>query len=113
MTEAEATFEETLHCGGCQQNFSFPDYVTDDYSFVYISVAGTSWTSYNLLQIYDDGTYIDYGDIINTRNRAPGNLVIDKENEKVTFKYVDRYTHEWFTNYEIDLKTGTIKPLEN
>lgn len=191
MTEAEATFEEALHCGGGSEHFSFPDYVTDDadieavlpikanhevigyyfrrplndnkstaftyyypekfkvaeknytpdphktreeiishfvnyhcvggprerfdtdnYSFVYISVAGTSWTSYNLLQVYDDGTYIDYGDEIKTRNRAPTNLVIDKENEKVTFKHVDRYTREWFTNYEIDLKNGKIKPIE-
>ena len=86
---------------------------TDDYSFVYISVAGTSWTSYNLLQAYDDGTYIDYADEINTVNRSPKDLVIDKENEKVTFKYVDRYHSEWFTNYEIDLKAGKIKPLES
>lgn len=85
---------------------------TDDYSFVYISVAGTSWTSYNLLQAYDDGTYIDYRDIIAMRNRSPVNLVIDRENEKVTFKHVDRYTREWFANYEIDLKSGTIKEIE-
>lgn len=191
MTEAEATFEQLFHCGGYQQYFRFPDYVTDDanievvlpikangeiigyyfrrpskdnkftaftyyypeklneaaktytpaphktreeiighfvgvhsvgepverfdtddYSFVYISVAGTSWTSYNLLQAYDDGTYIDYRDIIAMRNRSPANLVIDRENEKVTFKHVDRYTREWFTNYEIDLKSGTIKEIE-
>lgn len=192
MTEATATFEEKFHCGGGQEHFDFPDYVTDnsdievvvpikaqgetigyyfrrpskdykftaftyyypekvkeaektytpaphrtreeiighftgahsvgepiarfdtdDYSFVYISVAGTSWTSYNLLQAYDDGTYIDYADEINTVNRSPKDLVIDKENEKVTFKYVDRYHSEWFTNYEIDLKAGKIKPLES
>ncbi len=85
---------------------------TEDYSFIYISVAGTSWTSYNLVQAYDDGTYIDYGRIINTRNRSPHNLVIDEENEKVTFSYVDRYTSEWFTNYEINLKAGEIKAVE-
>lgn len=85
---------------------------TDDYSFVYISVAGTSWTSYNLLQAYDDGTYIDYGDIIAVRNRSPKDLVIDKENEKVTFKHTDRYTSEWFTNYEIDLKKGEIRAYD-
>ena len=191
MTEAEATFEQMFHCGGNQQHFSFPDYVTDDanvevvlpikaegeiigyyfrrpskenkftaftyyypekleeaekiytpapyktreeiighftgvhsfgvpverfdtddYSFVYISVAGTSWTSYSLLQAYDDGTYIDYRDIIAMRNRSPVNLLIDRENEKVTFKHVDRYTREWFTDYEIDLKSGTIKYIE-
>ena len=191
MTEAEATFEQMFHCGGNQQHFSFPDYVTDDanvevvlpikaegeiigyyfrrpskenkftaftyyypekleeaekiytpapyktreeiighftgvhsfgvpverfdtddYSFVYISVAGTSWTSYSLLQAYDDGTYIDYRDIIAMRNRSPVNLLIDRENEKVTFKHVDRYTREWFTDYEIDLKSGTIKAIE-
>ena len=191
MTEAEATFEQMFHCGGNQQHFSFPDYVTDDanvevvlpikaegeiigyyfrrpskenkftaftyyypekleeaekiytpapyktreeiighftgvhsfgvpverfdtddYSFVYISVAGTSWTSYSLLQAYDDGTYIDYRDIIAMRNRSPVNLLIDRENEKVTFKHVDRYTREWFTDYEIDLKSGTIKEIE-
>lgn len=192
MTEATATFEEKFHCGGGQEHFDFPDYVTDisdievvlpikaqgetigyyfrrpskdykftaftyyypekvkeaektytpaphrtreeiighftgahsvgepiarfdtdDYSLVYISVAGTSWTSYNLLQAYDDGTYIDYADEIRTVNRSPADLVIDKENEKVTFKYVDRYHPEWFTNYEIDLKAGKIKPLES
>ena len=75
-------------------------------------MAGTSWTAYNLLQVYDDGTYIDYKDEINTLNRSPIDLVIDRENQKVTFKYVDRYTSEWFTNYEIDLKSGTIKEIE-
>ena len=85
---------------------------TDDYSFVYISVAGTSWTSYNLLQAYDDGTYIDYSNIIHTPNRSPVGLEIDEENEKVTFKHIDRYTREWFTNYEIDLKAGTIYEIK-
>lgn len=192
MTEAEATFEQLFHCGGNQQHFSFPDYVTDDanievvlpikaegeiigyyfrrpskdnkftaftyyypekleeaekiytpapyktreeiighftgvhssgvpverfdtddYSFVYISVAGTSWTSYNLVQAYDDGTYIDYRDKIAMQNRSPMNLLIDRENEKVTFKHVDRYNHDWFTDYEIDLKSGTIKEIES
>ena len=190
LTEAEATFEGLLHCGGGSEHFTFPDYVTDDanievllpikaegevigyyfrrpskeykftaftyyypdklkeaektftpyphktieeiishfnnnhiggyierfdaddYSFVYYSMAGTSWTAYNLLQVYDDGTYIDYKDEINTLNRSPIDLVIDRENQKVTFKYVDRYTSEWFTNYEIDLKTATIKSIE-
>ena len=192
MTEMTATFEEVLHCGGYQEHFKFPDYVTenieievvlpikageetigyyfrrpskdykftaftyyypekvkeaekiytpdphktreeiishflnyhcvggprerfdtDDYSFIYISVAGTSWTSYNLLQAYDDGTYIDYSDEIHMQNRSPHNLVIDKENEKVTFKHEDRYHSEWFTNYEIDLKAGKIRAYNN
>lgn len=192
MTEAAASFEEKFHCGGGQEHFHFPDYVTDnsvievvlpikakgetigyyfrrplmdnkftaftywypekvkeaekdfipapaktreeiighfvgfhsvgepverfdtdEYSFVYISAAGTSWTAYNLLQVYDDGTYVDYGDIISMCNRSPIDLTIDKENEKVRFKYVDRYTSEWFTNYEIDLKAGTIKQAED
>lgn len=86
---------------------------TEDYSFVYISVAGTSWTSYNLVQAYDDGTYIDYGDMISARNRSPINLVIDKENETVQFKHVDRYMSEWYTNYEIDLKAGKIRACDN
>ena len=193
MTEAEATFEEVLHCGGMKETYKSPEYVTDDadidvimpikadsetigyyfrktladntfksftywypekvkeaenknykpypyttredtishflnyhcvggprerfdtddYSFVYISVAGTSWTSYNLLQVWDDGTYIDYGKEIQMRNRSPQNLVIDRENEKVTFKHVDRYTSEWYTDYEIDLKKGKIKAINN
>ncbi len=99
----------TYHCvGEPRERFD-----TENYSFVYISVAGTSWTSYNLLQVWDDGTYIDYGDEISTRNRSPINLAVDKENEKVTFKYVDRYNSEWFTNYEIDLQKGEIKACEN
>ena len=191
MTEAVATFEEKFHCGGGQEHFDFPDYVTDntdievvvpikaqdeiigyyfrrpsnnykftaftyyypekvkeaekiyipapyktreeiighfvgvhsfgeprerfdtdDYSFVYISVAMVSSNPYELFQVYDDGTYINYKSQIAMRNRSPHNLVIDKENEKVTFKYVDRYHYEWFTNYEIDLKSGTIKEIE-
>lgn len=193
MTEAEATFEEVLHCGGMQEIYKFPEYVTDDadievimpikangetigyyfrktladnsfkaftywypekvkeaendnykpypyttredtishflnyhcvggprerfdtddYSFIYISVAGTSWTSYNLLQVFNDGTYIDYDDEIATRNRSPQNLVVDRENEKVTFKHVDRYTKEWFTYCEIDLKNREIRVYNN
>ena len=58
---------------------------TENYSFVYISVAGTSWTSYNLLQVWSDGTYIDYGNEISTRNRSPKNLEIDEENEMSLF----------------------------
>ena len=64
---------------------------------------------YELFQVYDDGTYINYKSQIAMRNRSPQGLVIDKENEKVTFKHVDRYNSEWFTNYEIDLKKGEIK----
>lgn len=30
MTEAEATFEEVLHCGGMKETYKFPEYVTDD-----------------------------------------------------------------------------------
>lgn len=191
MTEAEATFEQLFHCGGYQEHYSFPDYVTDDadievvlpikaegevigyyfrrpskvykftaftyyypeklkeaektytptppktreeivshflsthsvgepierldtedYSFIYTSVAGPSWTAYCLVQAYDDGSYIDYGRQIHVPNRSPVDLVLDRENEKVTFKHVDRYTEEWFTNYEIDLKNGKIKSLE-
>lgn len=86
---------------------------TDRYSFVYISVAGTSWTSYNLIQVFEDGTYIDYGKQIHVTNRSPKNLVIDKEKEIVTFKHVDRYNSEWFTEYEIDLKESKIKAVNN
>ena len=190
MTEANAAFEEVLHCEGGQEYFNFPDYVmddsnidvvlpiyangetigyyfrrtlenhnftaftyyypekvkeaekayapypnktreniishfvnchsvgepieqfdTDEYSFVYISVAMTSSTSYNLLQVYEDGTYIDYRDKIYMQNRSPYDLVLDKVNEKVRFKFGDRYNSDWFTNYEIDLKTGEIKEI--
>jgi len=86
---------------------------TDRYSFVYLSTAGTSWTAYNLLQVYEDGTYIDYKDQIQMSNRSPHALVIDKENEKVTFRHSDRYHSEWFCDYEIDLKTATIKEVYN
>ena len=69
-------------------------------------MAGTSWTAYNLLQVYDDGTYIDYSRIINTPNRSPRNWIMDEENEKFTFRHVDRYNSEWFTEYEIDTESG-------
>ncbi|MBO5409164.1 MAG: hypothetical protein J6A61_07210 [Clostridia bacterium] len=191
MSEANATFQEVLHCGGRAEYFSFPEYVTDDatietvmpikadgeiigyyfrrpskdykftaftfyypekvqeaeknytpdpqktregvinhfigghsmgeprarfdtekYSFVYISVAGTSWTSYNLLQVYEDGTYVDYKDSIHMPNRSPNNLEIDRENELVTFRHSDRYHPEWYTDYQINLKTGSIEAVE-
>lgn len=96
----------SYHSSGGVERFD-----TDKYSFIYISVAGTSWTSYNLVQAYDDGTYIDYGDKIYERNRSPHNLKIDRENEKVTFRYIDRYTDEWYTDYEIDLKAGVINEV--
>ena len=64
------------------------------------------------MQAYDDGTYIDYSNIIHIPNRSPVGLEIDEENEKVTFKHIDRYTSEWFTNYEIDLKAGTIYEIK-
>ena len=86
---------------------------TDNYTFLYISVAGTSWTSYNLVQAWDDGTYIDYSRIINTPNRSPKNFTLDEENEKITFRHVDRYNSDWFAEYEIDLKKGEIKPYNN
>jgi len=74
-------------------------------------VAGTSWTAYNLLQVYEDGTYIDYKDQIHMNNRSPQNLTVDKENQKVTFRHADRYHSEWYTDYEIDLKEGIIREL--
>lgn len=80
---------------------------TEKYSFVYLSLAGTSWTAYHLLQVYDDGTYIDYKDEIKKLNYSPKNLTVDEENEKVTFKFADRYSDE-FVNYEINLKTASI-----
>lgn len=113
IPEPKKTIEEIIshfnnnHIGGYIERFD-----AEDYSFVYYSMAGTSWTAYNLLQVYDDGTYIDYGKIIYTQNRAPRDLVIDKENEKVKFKHVDRYHSEWFTNYEIDLKEGKINEIK-
>lgn len=84
----------------------------EHYSFIYIAVAGTSWTSYNLVQAYDDGTYIDYKDRIQMKNRAPSDLKIDEENQTVTFTFADRYHPDRFTNYEIDLKSATVKAIE-
>ncbi len=113
IPEPKKTIEEIIshfnnnHIGGYIESFD-----AEHYSFVYYSMAGTSWTAYNLLQVYDDGTYIDYGKIIYTQNRAPRDLIIDKENEKVTFKYDDRYHSEWFTNYEIDLRAGKINEIK-
>ena len=98
----------TRHSAGHREQFD-----TDEYSFLYISVAGTSWTAYHLLQVYNDGTYVDYKDQIQMTNRSPRDLVIDKENETVTFRHTDRYHSEWFTDYQIDLKAGEIKPVSN
>lgn len=97
----------TRHSAGHREQFD-----TDRYSFLYISVAGTSWTAYNLLQVYNDGTYVDYKDQIQMTNRSPHDLMIDEENERVTFRYTDRYHSEWFTDYQIDLKNGEITEMK-
>lgn len=86
---------------------------TDEYTFLYISVAGTSWTSYHLVRIDVHGLYYDFKDAIHVPNRAPRDLVIDEENEIVTFRLVDRYNSDWYTDYQIDLKNGHITANES
>ncbi len=83
----------------------------DEYSFVQITTALTSDSVNYLIQAYDDGRYIDYLDGIHNSKQSIRNLIIDEQNQKVTFKYEDRYNSDWFTNYEIDLKLGTIKEV--
>lgn len=84
---------------------------TDNYTFAFMSIAYTSGTADYLVQVYNDGTFVNYTDRIRETNRSVKDLKIDEENETVSFKYADRYTPEWFTNYEIDLKSGTIKEV--
>jgi len=55
---------------------------------------------YYLLQIADDGTYIDYMTNINDGSTRIESLTIDKENEKVYFTYDKEYV--------IDLKTNEM-----
>ncbi len=190
MTEANAVFEEVLHCGGGREHFNWPDHITDDsnievilpvkvqekiigyyfrrpskdykftaftyyypdrvkeavkvytpyqwktkeniishfitthsgggpreqfdnenYSFVWLSTAFVGGSANYLVQAYNDGEYKDYMDEIRNGNRKIEDFILDKENEKITFKYVDRKTPEWFTNYEIDLKNGSMKEI--
>lgn len=94
------------HAAGVVERFD-----TENYSFAYMSIAYTSGSSNYLVQAFDDGRYIDYMDQVRIINRGVRDLLIDKENEVVTFKYEDRYTPEWFTNYKIDLKSCTINEI--
>ena len=98
---------ETRHGGSMRERLD-----TDNYTFAYMSIAYTSGTADYLVQVYNDGTFVDYMDQIREPNRSVEDLKIDKENETVSFKYTDRYTPEWFTNYEIDLKSGTIEEVQ-
>lgn len=66
-----------------------------------------------LLRIDVHGLYDDFKDAIHVPNRAPRDLVIDEENEIVTFCLVDRYNSDWYTDYQIDLKNGHITANES
>lgn len=113
-TPISRTREEVIsHFLECHSVGTETRFDTDDYSFVYITVAGTRWSVHYLLQVWNDGTYIDYMDEIFRNNRSLRNLTIDEENERVTFRYQDRYTSEWYDDYEIDLKSGEIKTINN
>ncbi len=80
---------------------------TENYSFVYISIATTRGATQVMLYAGKDGTFINYADNFKSvslhGNKFFDNLVIDKENEKVYFRY-DK-------DYVIDLKTKELKPV--
>lgn len=94
---------QTVHYSGVYERFD-----TSQYSIAWMGFAFPMGSSNYLVQVFSDGTYKDYLDDIRHPNRYIEDFKIDKENEKVTFRYADQYTLNWFTSYEIDLKTGTI-----
>lgn len=84
-------------------------YETDEYIFLYMSQPNFHGSTQSLRRIAKDGSLIEYDNEFDSvslhGNKFFDNVIIDKENEKVTFGY-DVY-------YEIDLKTGEITKLES
>ena len=79
-------------------------YETEDYIFLYMTQHIIHGSTQFLRRISKDGTQICYDSEFESvslhGNKRFDDVVIDKENEKVTFGYD--------TFYEIDLKTGTM-----
>lgn len=80
-------------------------YETDDYGFYYMYQPNFHGATQLMYRIAKDGSLIDYGENFESVSlygqKTYDNVVIDKVNQKVTFRY-DK-------NYEIDLKTGELK----
>lgn len=77
---------------------------TDEYTFLYMSQPNSHGSSQFLRLVLKDGTEICYENEFESVSlhgqKYFDNVVIDKKNEKVTFRY-DK-------NYEIDLQTGIL-----
>ena len=80
----------------------------DRYTFAYMSAATPHGSSGVLLLVQPDGTYHNYGDDFESVSfwgtKWFDNVRIDRENEKVYFRYD--------TDYVIDLKTGKLEIAE-
>ncbi len=80
-------------------------YETEDYTFLYMSQPNTHGSSQFLRRVAADGSVIEYEDNFKSVSlygqKYFSNVTIDRENEKVTFRY-DR-------DYSIDLKTGIME----
>ncbi len=111
-TPAKKTIDSVIeHFQSAHYSTLIKRYDTEEYTFAHLCMAFTSGSSNYLIQIYKDGTCKDYLDGMHNTKRSVRDLTIDEENQKVTFRYEDRYTSDWYTNYEIDLKTGTMKEI--
>ncbi len=90
------------HIGGVLERFD-----TEDYTFAYMSAGTPHGASQYLVLARADGSYHDYSDNFNSVSfwgtKVFDNVIIDKEKEKVYFRYD--------TDYIIDLKTGELTKL--
>ena len=90
---------ENTHLGDTLERFD-----TEDYSFLYMRASAFMTHTQYLLLVRADGSYHDYGTEFKSVSLHGGvtfdNLRIDRENEKVYFRYD--------TDYVIDLKTGEM-----
>ncbi len=97
---------ETVHYASLSDRYD-----TEEYTVARLCLAFTSGSYNYIVQAYKDGTFKEYMYGIHNTKKSIRDFKIDKENEKIMFKYTDRYTDDWFTNYEIDLKTGVMTEL--
>jgi hypothetical protein len=80
---------------------------TDEYTFALLSGATSHGSTHCLVLIQNDGRYYDYSKEFNSVSlwgtKTFDNVRVDKENEKVYFRYDE--------DYEINLKTGELIKL--
>ena len=108
ITVKQPTREQWLAFFESQMYYTIDSFETDDYLFLYMYQPGPHGSTQLIQRIDKEGYRIQYEDKFESVSlhgqKRFDNLVIDREKEKVTFRYD--------INYEIDLKTGEIKAAE-